>query len=496
MKFKLKKNNLEINLSQDSLFNVKVLFTFNNELLKSACSISKKKHLDVITDLSKAKSYFIYQENNINYLVFSLGDKNKFNLDTYVSLLKYIGNFLTLQKNIKEVDIVLEEYIQNNIYEGNSKDFHEQTIVNLINGMYYIDQFKHKQHQVNLRSVNFVCKNHEKSSVSSAICMLNGLFLLKDLANLPANIVTPSYLANTVKDFSKLSKKVQVKILGESELKKLNMNCLLSVAKGSNEEPKFIELVYNGGKSTEKPIVLVGKGVTFDSGGISLKPSASMDEMKYDMCGAASVISVFHAVVEMQLPINLVVLAACVENMPSGHATRPGDIVTSMSGKTIEVLNTDAEGRLILCDALTYAERFDPKLVIDVATLTGAVIIALGYVASGLFSNDDKLAKELINCGNRVNDKVWQLPLFEEYTSELVNGIADLSNIAGYVSTAGSSIGATFLAQFVNYKWAHLDIANTSWVKGKYNGVSINHGATGRPFYLLMDFIRNHKNTK
>ena len=496
MKFKFKKNNLEVNLSQDSLLKVKVLFTFNNDLLKSASSISKKKQLDIIVDLSKAKSSFIYEENNINYLIFSLGDKNKFNLATYVSTLKYIGSFLTSQKNIKEVDVILEDYIQDKIYDGDSKNFHEQSIVNLINGMYYIDQFKANKHQIHLSAINFISKSHEKSSVSNAVHLLNGLFLLKDLANLPANIVTPTYLANTVKDFSKLSKKVQVKVLGESELKKLNMNSLLSVAKGSNEEPKFIELVYNGGKSTEKPIVLVGKGVTFDSGGISLKPSANMDEMKYDMCGAASVISVFHAAVEMELPVNLVVLAACVENMPSGHATRPGDIVTSMSGKTIEILNTDAEGRLILCDALTYAERFDPKLVIDVATLTGAVIIALGYVASGLFSNDEKLAKELIDCGNRTNDKVWQLPLFEEYSEELVNGMADLANIAGFVPTAGSSIGATFLSKFVNYKWAHLDIANTSWAKGKYNGVSANHGATGRPFYLLMDFIRNHKHTK
>lgn len=496
MKFKFKKNNLDINLVEKPVSKINVLFTFNNDLLKQSSTIIKKNHLDVITDLSKAKSYHIHEENSFNFLVFSLGAKNKFNLATYISVIKHIGNFLVSNKNIKEVDITLEDYIQENIFNNDNELFVEQTIFNMVNGMYYLDQFKSNQHKIHLESINFISKINDKSVSSNAIALLNGLFLLKDLANLPANIVTPSYIANSVKDFTKLSKKVEVKILGENELKKLNMNSLLSVAKGSAEEPKFIELVYNGGKDKDKPIVLVGKGVTFDSGGISLKPSANMDEMKYDMCGAASVISVFHAVVEMGLSINLVVLAACVENMPSGHATKPGDIVKSMSGKTIEILNTDAEGRLILCDALTYAEKFNPKLVIDVATLTGAVITALGYTASGLFSNDDKLANELINSGNRTNDKVWQLPLFEEYKEELVNSIADISNIAAFSPAAGSSIGAIFLAQFVNYKWAHLDIANTSWSRGKFNGISNNHGATGRPFYLLMDFIRNHKNVK
>ena len=279
-------------------------------------------------------------------------------------------------------------------------------------------------------------------------------------------------------------------ILERADMEALGMHSLLSVAKGSQQPPKLIVLHYKGAntgasrgkRAQEKPLILVGKGITFDSGGISLKPGLEMDEMKFDMCGAASVLGALKAVAQMKLPINLTVLVPASENMPGGAASKPGDIVTSMSGQTIEILNTDAEGRLILCDTLTFAERFDPETVIDVATLTGACVIALGHVATGLFANDEGLARELLHAGDEAQDRAWQMPLWEDYQDLLKSNFADMANIGG--RAAGSVSAACFLSRFTKkFAWAHLDIAGTAWKSG------VDKGATGRPVALLTHYL-------
>ncbi len=320
-----------------------------------------------------------------------------------------------------------------------------------------------------------------KSAVAQGLAIANGMALARDLGNLPGNVCNPSYLADTAIKLGKKTK-LKVTVLDTPQMEKLGMGSLLSVARGAHTPPKFIVMEYKGGKAKDAPVVLVGKGITFDSGGISLKPGAGMDEMKYDMCGAASVFGTLKAITEMALPINVVGIVPSTENMPGGNATRPGDVVTSMSGQTIEILNTDAEGRLILCDALTYAEKFKPACVIDIATLTGAVIIALGKVPTGLLANDDELAKELIAVGEQSGDRVWQLPLWDEYQDQLKSNFADMANIGG--RDAGTITAAAFLSRFTkDYKWAHLDIAGTAWVSGDAKG------ATGRPVPLLTEFL-------
>ncbi|MGP1716469.1 MAG: leucyl aminopeptidase [Methylophilus sp.] len=309
----------------------------------------------------------------------------------------------------------------------------------------------------------------------------HGVTLAKDLGNLPPNICTPSYLG---KQAEKLGKDYgfKVEVLEEAEIEKLKMGSFLGVTRGSDEPPRFIVLQHLKGKKSQKPVVLVGKGITFDTGGISLKSGADMDEMKYDMCGAASVLGVFKAIGELDLPLNVVGLIPTCENMPSGRATKPGDVLTSMSGLTIEVLNTDAEGRLILCDALTYAERFEPAAVIDIATLTGACVIALGHHPSGLFANNDSLARKLLDAGEKAHDRAWQLPLWDEYQGQLDSNFADMGNIGG--RAGGSITAACFLSRFAKkYDWAHLDIAGTAWKSGK------EKGATGRPVPLLVTYL-------
>ena len=311
-----------------------------------------------------------------------------------------------------------------------------------------------------------------------------GMQLTCDLGNLPGNICTPTYLAETAKAMAK-QHKLDIDILDTKKMQALGMFSLLSVGKGSAEPPKLIVLKYMGAANPkEAPVVLVGKGITFDTGGISLKPGAAMDEMKYDMCGAASVLGTMHAVAQLKLKINLIVVVASAENMPAGNASKPGDIVVSMSGQTIEILNTDAEGRLVLCDALTYVERFKPSAVVDVATLTGACVVALGHVNSGLFSPDDNLATELQQAGAKALDTAWRMPLGEEYHEQLKSNFADMANIGG--PPAGSVTAACFLQKYTQaYTWAHLDIAGTAWQSGKAKG------ASGRPVPLLAEFVLN-----
>ena len=308
-----------------------------------------------------------------------------------------------------------------------------------------------------------------------------GVSLAKDLGNLPPNVCTPTYLAEQALSMGK-NFGFKVEILERDALKKLGMGSFLAVSQGSEEPPRFIIMQHLKGKKDQKPVVLVGKGITFDTGGISLKPGSEMDEMKYDMCGAASVLGTFKAIATMDLQLNVIGIIPSCENMPDGRATRPGDVLTSMSGLTIEVLNTDAEGRLILCDALTYAERFEPDAVVDIATLTGACVIALGHHASGLFSNNDELAKELLQAGETALDRAWHMPMWDDYQPLLDSNFADIANIGG--RAAGSITAACFLSRFTKkYDWAHLDIAGTAWKSGK------EKGGTGRPVPLLTEFL-------
>ena len=308
-----------------------------------------------------------------------------------------------------------------------------------------------------------------------------GVAAAKTLGNLPGNVCTPSYLGEEAKRLAKAGG-FKAQVLDRAACEKLKMGSFLSVAAGSRQPPKFIVMDYRGAGKNDKPVVLVGKGITFDTGGISLKPGEGMDEMKFDMCGAAAVLGVFKAIAQLKPKVNLIGLIPTTENMPGGAATKPGDVVTSMSGQTIEILNTDAEGRLILCDALTYAERYEPQAVIDIATLTGACVIALGAVASGLFANDDALAAEVLQAGQATHDRAWHMPLFDEYQEQLKSNFADMANIGG--RPAGSVTAACFLSRFTKkYKWAHLDIAGTAWKSGAAKG------ATGRPVPLLVEFV-------
>jgi leucyl aminopeptidase len=308
-----------------------------------------------------------------------------------------------------------------------------------------------------------------------------GINVAKTLGNLPGNFCTPTHLAKEAQRIGK-ALKFKVEILERKQIQALKMGSFLSVAQGSDEPPKLIVLQYQGANAKVPPIALVGKGITFDTGGISLKPGAEMDEMKFDMCGAASVIGTFQAIAQMKLKVNVVGVIPACENMPSGTATRPGDVFTSMSGQTIEVLNTDAEGRLVLCDALTFVKRFKPSAIVDIATLTGACIIALGHHHSGLFSNTDALAHELLDAGRQAGDTCWRMPLGEEYADLLKSNFADIANIGG--RAGGSITAACFLEKFVDgIEWAHLDIAGTAWKSGAAKG------STGRPVPLLVQFI-------
>jgi leucyl aminopeptidase len=364
-----------------------------------------------------------------------------------------------------------------------------QTVIRMENNRYHFDQLKSEQREpakgfrklvLNVPSRRDLTPG--ENAILEGNSITSGINLAKDLGNLPGNICTPTYLAEQAIRLDKTFPSVVTEVLEEEDMKALEMGALLSVSAGSRQPAKLITMEYHGGEANARPIVLVGKGVTFDSGGISIKPGLAMDEMKYDMCGAASVLGTLNAVAEMQLPINVVGIIPATENLPGGLATKPGDIVTSMSGQTIEILNTDAEGRLILCDALTYAEKFDPEVVIDIATLTGACIVALGRNPSAVLGNHSPLVNDLISAGRQIEDKVWELPLWDEYQDQLKSNFADMANIGG--RDGGAITAACFLSRFTRkYKWAHLDIAGTAWITGE------KKGATGRPVPLLTQYI-------
>jgi len=369
----------------------------------------------------------------------------------------------------------------------------EHAVVVAMEAVYRFDQMKSQPADVRrpLRKLTLSVPQRSdltagEAAAARGLAIAHGMDLARDLGNLPGNICTPTHLAERAQALAQeLGFKCEV--FDRAKLEELKMGSFLSVTNGSDQPPKFIVLEYFGGPKKQKPLVLVGKGITFDSGGISLKPGNDMDQMKFDMCGAASVLGAFRAVAELKAKVNLIGLVPTCENMPNGRATKPGDVVRSMSGQTIEVLNTDAEGRLILCDALTYAERYEPAAVVDIATLTGAMVVALGHVACGVFSNSDSLGRALLNAGEDAFDRGWQLPLWDDYQEALNSNFADFANIGG--RAGGSITAACFLSKFAKkFDWAHLDIAGVAWKEGK------EKGATGRPVPLLTTWVLSQEN--
>ncbi|MGZ5038705.1 MAG: leucyl aminopeptidase [Usitatibacter sp.] len=364
----------------------------------------------------------------------------------------------------------------------------EHAVIAVTDGFYRFDRMKSKPPEAKRALRKMVLHVPKRADIPEGEIALargqaiaEGMTLAKDLGNLPGNVCTPAYLAEQAVDLGKRHG-IKVEIFEQKEIEKLGMGSFLAVAQGSKQPPKLIVMEYQGGKRDAPPVALVGKGITFDTGGISIKPAAEMDEMKFDMCGAASVLGTMKAIALMRLPLNVVGVVPATENMPGGNAIKPGDIVTTMSGQTVEILNTDAEGRLVLCDALTYVEKYKPAAVVDIATLTGAMVIALGHVATGLFSNSDPLARELLNAGESAWDRAWHMPLWDDYQEQLKSNFADFPNIG--TRAGGSITAACFLSRFTkSYPWAHLDIAGTAWKSGT------EKGATGRPVALLSHFL-------
>ena len=416
-------------------------------------------------------------------LLWGLGDKDKLSRQLWSRAADSLAASLNQQK-IKHAAILGNLKLPRTV----TSTWSIQQLVSRINRSSYrysTTKASVKAKQSTLAKISIVNAENtaaNKRAIRAGIAIGKGINAARELGNLPGNICTPKYLSSQARKLGRQYASIKTTVLGEKQMKLLKMGSLLSVGHGSVEESQFIIMNYQGGKKAQRPHVLVGKGITFDSGGISLKPGAKMDEMKFDMCGAASVIGTMSAIAEMKLPINVVAVIAAAENMPSSRATKPGDVVTSMSGKTIEVLNTDAEGRLVLCDALTYVERFKPVSVVDIATLTGACIMALGHHATGLLSNNQDLADSLLKAGQDSADRARQLPLWDEYQKQMESPFADLGNIGA--GGAGTITAACFLSQFATkYPWAHLDIAGTAWNQGG------GKGASGRPVTMLCQYL-------
>ncbi len=485
------------NITSNNIKGSAIFGVFDDKNIKEMSKSMGSSNIDKIKEIINKSSF----EGNIGqtlciydtsipklekiYLI-GLGKKNEYSekkfIKAIISLCKVCKN-----ENLKNIYLVINTLINNKIklnWAIRNISIHIHAIT------YNYNETKNKtKNKINYKINKFIFTSIGKSSNKNlkkyflqGRAIANGIKFAKKLGDLPSNICTPTYLAKSATSLGKDNKKVNVKIHSEKEMKAMGMNCLLSVGRGSDEPSKLITIKYSGGNSKDKPIVLVGKGITFDTGGISIKPSNSMDEMKYDMCGAASVLGTMKTISDLNLKINVVGIIPAAENMPSGSATNPGDVVTTMSKQTVEILNTDAEGRLVLCDALTYAAKFKPKHIIDIATLTGAVLVALGKVASGVLSNDEKLTKKLVNSSMVSHDYIWELPLWEEFQSELNSNFADIANIGKRY--AGTITAACFLSRFTeDYSWAHLDIAGTAWNEGE------NKGATGRPVSLLTHFL-------
>ncbi|WP_315044178.1 leucyl aminopeptidase [Faucicola mancuniensis] len=422
-------------------------------------------------------------------LIVGVGKADKLNGTALQKIAKTI--YTTLSKNHKSATIYLDNSLD-------SVQFGQLALA-LLNASYTFDKYKSKKDdKILLNQITLQVLTDEKTgsleAFEQSLALQNAIFigqsLTKDVANEPPNVCFPAYMAKQAKDLAKqYPDLLTVKVLGEKDMEKLGMNCFLAVSRGSAKEGQLVLLEYNGltkgknkAKKLENPIVFVGKGVTFDTGGISLKPGEGMGEMKFDMGGAAATLGAMKALCEARLPLQVVGALACAENMPSGDATRPGDIVTAMNGTTVEILNTDAEGRLVLCDTLTYVQQYKPKVIIDMATLTGACIIALGHVRTGLYSNDEDVIFDLEQASEDAHDRVWHMPLDEDYQEQLNSHFADVQNIGG--RPAGSVTASCFLSRFVkDVPWAHLDIAGTAWISGS------KAEATGRPVPLLLNYL-------
>ncbi len=441
-------------------------------------------HLDLIAYL---KTQLIQPGDTIYHasqdgpalLLIHCGQKKQFTASILTDYIFKIAKMITAQRLISAT-ITLPQL------EQHTPDWQlQQMIIQFEAQSYQFLELKTKSNQSHAtKSIDWYLPDATEDAVQAGQIIAQSIQYTRHLANLPANICTPTYLATQAQKIDAEWDPITTKVMNKQTMEELGMGAFLAVAKGSAEPPQFIQLEYKGAGS-EPPIVLIGKGVTFDSGGISLKPAEFMEEMKYDMAGAASVLGTLKACAALKLPINVIGLLACTENMPSGSATKPGDVVTSMSGQTIEITNTDAEGRLILADALTYAKQFNPQYVIDIATLTGAMIIALGSITTGLMSNDDELADKILNAGKDSQERTWRMPMDNAYQDMLESPVADMLN-AHPGRTAGSITAACFLARFADsFRWAHMDIAGTGWVSGKFRC------ATGRPVALLVQFLRD-----
>lgn len=419
-------------------------------------------------------------------LVVGLGKQGKIDQFKYTGIINAAAAAI-IKANAADITVCLAEVDVNNTDEA----WRVEQLATVFGGqLYRFDQCKSDKGEApTLDKVQVYVSDatNGNAALLRAEAITQGMNVCKELGNLPGNICTPTYLAEQGQQMAKQFSSIDCEILEEADMKKLGMGCLLSVSAGSEQPAKLVVMQYSGGNKGDQPIALVGKGITFDSGGISIKPASAMDEMKYDMCGAATVFGTLRAIAEMKLPINMVCVVAASENLPGSRATKPGDIVTSMSGQTVEVLNTDAEGRLVLSDALTYVGKFKPKAVIDIATLTGAMVVALGHHITGMMTNHQPLADELLAAGNISNDAIWQMPMTDEFQSELDSNFADIANIGD--RWGGSITAACFLSRFTkDYQWAHLDIAGTAWKSGKAKG------ATGRPVALLTHYLISQAN--
>lgn len=469
---------LKFTLNSDIQQSIWVLTTDTQQLaLAEQYHIQNAEALFQLYDFSAKFNQTLNHVNTQNQIVQFVGLGNPEQL-TASKIIKITQNIIkTSEKNCSQLSLDISHL---------PSHLHDLFALSLTQAAYHFDELKSEKTNYTLHTINLIGENTplttERLTTIQAIQI--GQNTARDLGNMPPNLCFPEYLAEQAialaNEFPDLLK---VTVLNHTQLRELGMNAFLAVAQGSDREGRVITLEYQAQRE-EQPVVLVGKGITFDTGGISLKPGANMDEMKFDMCGAASVLGTMRALCESRLPIHVVGAIAAAENMPSGHATRPGDVVTSMSGQTIEILNTDAEGRLVLCDTLTYVERFNPALVIDIATLTGACVVALGKVYTGLFSEDEALIQDLKSAGEQSFDRVWAMPVSDDYQELLDSNFADMGNIGG--PYGGAITAACFLKRFIKkYRWAHLDIAGTAWLSGT------NKGATGRPVPLLMQFLNN-----
>ncbi len=467
------------------------IFLFEDELTVSANQLDtqSKGFIKGLIDAKQASNKLgkvtpVYGHESLDikalYLV-GCGKKASFTENSLIKVMSAIATIIQ-EKEASSIDIALTDL------ELKDRTVHwlaQKSTETLLTSLYKYSSTKSKKPDApNLESINYVADEDGLNlAIETGKGMAHGINVARELGNLPGNICTPTYVAEQAEKLAEANEDITTKVIDETKLEEMGMGCFMSVSKGSVQPGKLICIEYNGASEDQKPHVLVGKGITFDTGGISLKPGAQMDEMKFDMCGAASVVGTMNALAELKPSINVVGIIVAAENMPSGNATKPGDIVTSYSGKTVEILNTDAEGRLVLCDALTYAERYEPESVIDIATLTGAIIVALGHHPTAVYSNDSDLQQQILDAGTAAWDRGWPMPLWEDYSEEVDSPYADLQNLGNSGRAGGSISAAVFLSKFAEkFKWAHLDIAGTAWTNRK-------SGASGRPVAMLTQYL-------